>query len=106
MSAASSCAPGSTGSSLSETAAFYAASSTTTSQKENPRLIAGLMPTANAPKGTRTPVSALRGPRPGPLDDGGGKPCKFYHAACRPSTNYGAVLPLSIARLMARRPEE
>jgi hypothetical protein len=24
-----------------------------------------------APKGTRTPVLALRGPRPGPLDDGG-----------------------------------
>ena len=26
----------------------------------------------NASKGTRTPVLALRGPRPGPLDDGGG----------------------------------
>jgi hypothetical protein len=26
-----------------------------------------------APKGTRTPVLALRGPRPGPLDDGGVK---------------------------------
>ena len=25
----------------------------------------------NAPKGNRTPVSALRGPRPRPLDDGG-----------------------------------
>jgi hypothetical protein len=25
-----------------------------------------------APTGVRTPVSALRGPRPGPLDDGGG----------------------------------
>ena len=24
-----------------------------------------------APTGSRTPVSALRGPRPGPLDDGG-----------------------------------
>ena len=27
----------------------------------------------SAPKGTRTPVLALRGPRPGPLDDGGMK---------------------------------
>jgi hypothetical protein len=26
---------------------------------------------ACAPKGIRTPVLALRGPRPGPLDDGG-----------------------------------
>jgi hypothetical protein len=26
---------------------------------------------AGAPTGFRTPVSALRGPRPGPLDDGG-----------------------------------
>ena len=25
----------------------------------------------SAPKGIRTPVLALRGPRPGPLDDGG-----------------------------------
>jgi hypothetical protein len=27
--------------------------------------------TESAPKGIRTPVLALRGPRPGPLDDGG-----------------------------------
>jgi hypothetical protein len=32
-----------------------------------------------APRGFRTPVLALRGPRPGPLDDGGQR-TKFYHA--------------------------
>ena len=31
----------------------------------------------SAPKEIRTPVLALRGPRPGPLDDGGRKPKHF-----------------------------
>ena len=30
-------------------------------------------PRASAPTGIRTPVLALKGPRPSPLDDGGGK---------------------------------
>ncbi len=38
-----------------------------------------------APKGTRTPVLALRGPRPGPLDDGG---VSFTQA--------GRILPCSL----------
>ena len=33
----------------------------------------------DAPKGTRTPVLALRGPRPRPLDNGGGQ---FRIVAC------------------------
>ena len=49
-----------------------------------------------APTGTRTPVLALRGPRPGPLDDGGVFCCEsdtvseatqFYHAPPAASTN-------------------
>ena len=35
----------------------------------------------DAPKGTRTPVWALRGPRPGPLDDGGVYSFPFYKEA-------------------------
>jgi hypothetical protein len=35
---------------------------------------------SSAPTGFRTPVSALRGPRPGPLDDGGAGQ-EFYHGA-------------------------
>ena len=42
-----------------------------------------------APKGTRTPVWALRGPRPGPLDDGGvclfGR-ARLYHSTHQSST--------------------
>ena len=37
-----------------------------------------------APKGTRTPVSGVRGRRPRPLDDGGGAPCVH---ACKAGKN-------------------
>lgn len=40
----------------------------------------------SAPVGIRTPVLALKGPRPSPLDDGGGKAAGFYHSLpCRSS---------------------
>ncbi len=42
----------------------------------------------DAPTGIRTPVLALKGLRPGPLDDGGAcliKRMQFYHSSCHRS---------------------
>jgi hypothetical protein len=54
-----------------------------------------------APTGTRTPVLALRGPRPRPLDDGGAaayKAIEFYHAHPSSSTKtfkqFASLAPL------------
>lgn len=49
----------------------------------------------NAPRGTRTPVLALRGPRPGPLDDGGQFSSDlpiFSRSFCRFNSGHGRQL--------------
>ncbi len=54
-------------------------------QWRQPRDIVGKETAATkngAPKGTRTPVSGVRGRRPGPLDDGGSGAC--HPSACIP----------------------
>jgi hypothetical protein len=46
----------------------------------------------HAPKGNRTPVLALRGPRPGPLDDGGWQRENSTMLPAPPSTKSMAAL--------------
>ena len=58
----------------------------------------------SAPKGNRTPVLALRGPRPGPLDDGG---VQGEIVACVITTvNYWQVISLDCKFLIGAASEK